>query len=75
MEICSDSELLVRQMTGHYRVRKESLRGLFERAEQLSRTFRRCTFRHIRRQENVAADMLVRRAINLKRNVEDAEEG
>lgn len=73
VEVCSDSELLVRQMTGRYRVRNPGLRELFQQAEQLSRNFQRCTFRHIGRQENKAADMLVRRAINLKRNVEDAE--
>ncbi len=72
VEVCSDSELLVRQMTGQYRVRNEQLRELFERASQLHRRFQSCTFRHVRREENTRADRLVNQAINLKRNVEDA---
>lgn len=74
VEICSDSELLVRQMTGQYRVRNENLRELFGRSEQLCRKFRRCTFRHVGREENKAADRLANQAINLQRNVEDADE-
>ena len=74
VEICSDSELLIRQMDGEYRVRNEALRQLFQRAEQLCRGFRGCTFRHVRREQNKQADKLASRAINLKRNVEDALE-
>jgi ribonuclease HI len=73
VEIRSDSELLVRQMTGEYRVKNEALRELFGRAERLCRTFRRCTFRHVRREDNKGADKLVNQAINLRRNVEDAQ--
>ena len=67
-----EEELLVRQMSGEYRVKSESLRELFQRAVRLCRGFRRCTFRHVRREDNAAADRLVNRAINLQRNVEDA---
>ena len=73
VEVRSDSELLIRQMTGQYRVRNETLRELFGRAEQLCRKFRRCTFRHIGREQNKAADRLANQAINLQRNVEDAD--
>jgi len=73
IEIYSDSELLVRQMSGIYRVKNDRLCELFDRAQQLCRNFRRCTFRHVRRDENKDADKLVGQAINLKRNVEDAE--
>jgi ribonuclease HI len=72
LEVRSDSELLVRQMNGEYRVRSQDLRELFERAQRLCRSFRRCSVVHIRRQDNADADRLVNQAINLGRNVEDA---
>ena len=68
----SDSELLVKQMTGEYRVKSEALKVLFEQANELVQAFDRCTFQHVPRQQNKDADCLVNRAINLKRNVEDA---
>ena len=72
VEVRSDSQLLVRQMTGRYRVRNHVLRELFERARELSKGFRRCSFRHVPRESNRAADALVNRAINMKSDVRDA---
>jgi len=72
VEVVSDSELLVRQMTGVYRVKNPGLQPLARRARELSEGFRRCTFRHVRREENTRADALVNQAIDQKRNVEDA---
>ena len=72
VEILSDSELLVRQMNGEYRVRNENLQPLFEQAQQLARTFRRFAIRHIRRQDNPDADRLVNQAINLRQDVAGA---
>ena len=68
----SDSELLVRQMEGIYRVRSLILKPLHEQAGTLSGQFDQCTFTHIPRQQNTHADRLVNQALNLKRNVEDA---
>lgn len=73
-EIKSDSELLVRQMNGEYRVRNTGLKPLFEQARKMAERFKKCTFQHVRRDENKTADKLVKQAINLKKNVEDAEE-
>jgi ribonuclease HI len=70
--IFSDSQLLVRQMQGKYRVRNAGLKPLHEQALQMSDGFTRCSFHHVRREENQDADRLVQEAINLKRNVEDA---
>ena len=70
VEVISDSELLVRQMTGKYRVRNEGLLTLFEEALLLQRKFARCTFRHVRRELNKEADRLVNQAIDLRRDVE-----
>ncbi len=74
VEVRSDSELLVRQMTGEYRVKNAGLKPLFEQACRMRKKFRNFTIRHIRREENAAADKLANQAINLKQNVEDAAE-
>ena len=73
VEIKSDSELLVRQMNGEYRVRSAGLKPLFDQARDLMKKFKKCAFQHIPREENKAADKLVNQAINLKSNVEDAQ--
>jgi len=68
----SDSELVVKQMKGEYRVKNDRLRGLYEEALHMQNEFERFSIRHIAREQNKEADQLVNRAINLKRNVEDA---
>ncbi|MCD4699164.1 MAG: ribonuclease HI family protein [Phycisphaerae bacterium] len=72
VEIRSDSELLVRQMNGQYRVKNAGLKPMFDQACRLKGKFSSFTIRHVRREENTAADKLVNQAINLKQNVEDA---
>jgi ribonuclease HI len=72
VEVVSDSELLVRQMTGEYRVRNADLQKLHARAQELAGGFGRCSFRHVRREQNTRADGLANQAINLKRDVESA---
>jgi ribonuclease HI len=72
VEVVSDSELLVRQMTGQYRVKNAGLQPLHHKAKDLAEGFRRCTYRHVRREDNTRADELVNAAIDAKRNVEDA---
>lgn len=74
VELFSDSQLLVRQMTGEYRVRNAGLKPLHARARQLAGGFARCRFRHIPREENTRADALANQALNLRRNVADAEQ-
>jgi ribonuclease HI len=66
--IHSDSELLVKQMNGEYRVKNEDLRGLYEQARQLVRQFPQgVTIRHVRRAENSRADALCNEALDGKR--------
>jgi len=61
----SDSELMVKQMTGAYRVKNEDLRDLYEQAQALRRRFRGgVTFRHVRREENRRADALGNEALD-----------
>src|SRR5262245_51273166 len=56
--IHSDSELMVKQMNGEYRVKNEELRGLYERAKSLSEQFAAVSLVHVRRGQNSAADRL-----------------
>ena len=58
----SDSQLLVRQFSGEYRVRDEKLRPLHARARALAGRFRGFRLEHIPREENRAADRLANRA-------------
>ena len=69
VEIVSDSLLLVCQMTGDYRVKNPGLIPLHRQASDLAARFRKCSFRHVRREENHHADSLVNQTLNLGRDV------
>jgi ribonuclease HI len=58
IHIRSDSELLVRQMRGEYRVKHPGLQPLAARARLLIMELDRVTFEHVRREQNVEADRL-----------------
>lgn len=64
LEIVSDSQLLVRQMLGEYRVKHPNLIPLFTKAQQLRRLFRTFRIRHVLRAENKDADRLANRAVD-----------
>jgi ribonuclease HI len=64
LEVRSDSELLVRQMRGEYRVRNPGLKPLVVRAHELARAFARVEYVHVRREQNRDADRLANRAID-----------
>lgn len=63
VELNSDSELMVRQIKGQYRVRKEALRPLYQRVKQLQSRLEGFTVRHIPRQQNREADKLANAAL------------
>lgn len=63
LNIFLDSELLVRQMNGVYKVRNNKLIPLFERANDLLKNFDKCTITHVRRELNKEADSLARKAV------------
>ena len=63
VELKMDSELVVRQLTGKYRVRNPALKPLFEQAHQLMKEFQSSPIVHIPREQNKAADALCRRAL------------
>jgi ribonuclease HI len=67
VEVRSDSELVVKQLRGEYRVRSLALRDLFERAKQLATAFQSVDYVHVRRELNRDADRLANRAIDDRR--------
>ena len=62
--IRSDSELLVRQMQGRYKVKSADLRPLHERAQKLARGFGYFAIEHVPREQNSEADALANRALD-----------
>ena len=52
IEVVSDSELMVKQMRGEYRVKNDALRGLHAEASALAQRFDGVEFRHVRRAHN-----------------------
>ncbi len=64
VEIRSDSDLLVSQLTGTYKVKSPELSALYREAMQLLRSFSRWTARHVARGQNAAADALANQAID-----------
>lgn len=64
LTVRSDSELMVRQMQGVYKVKSEAIRPLFERVQQLQRQFTEVRFEHVRREFNAEADRLANLALD-----------
>ena len=64
LEVVSDSELLVKQMRGDYRVKNETLRELWEEANDLERRFAKVRYTAVRRAHNELADRLVNEALD-----------
>lgn len=62
--IRSDSELLVRQLQGRYRVKAPNLQPLYDEARARVRDIGRVQFQHVRREENREADALVNQALD-----------
>jgi ribonuclease HI len=58
VEVKADSELMVKQVTGKYRVQHENIIPLFEQVKQLKAGFKRFSLTHIRRELNKEADKL-----------------
>lgn len=68
LRVESDSELLVRQMEGRYRVKSPDLRPLHERAVKLARAFEAFEIAHVPREKNREADRLVNEALDGGKN-------
>jgi len=65
VDLKSDSELVVRQITGVYKVRKEELKPLFQKVKQLQNSLKSFQVTHIKRNRNKAADRLTKKALEL----------
>ena len=64
LEVVSDSELLVKQMQGEYKVKNEALRELNDEANFLERKLGRVRYKAVRREHNELADKLVNEALD-----------
>jgi len=67
LRVLSDSELMVRQMNGVYKVRSPELRPLYDEAKQLARKLQWFRIEHVRREKNAEADRLANEAMDRKR--------
>jgi len=64
LDVVSDSELMVKQMRGEYRVKNQGLIPLSLEAARLARALGRVTYRAVRREANALADRLVNDALD-----------
>lgn len=66
IDVCSDSELVVRQITGQYRIKNKPLIELAVEVQALRKKFRKFTIRHVPREENRDADRMANMAIDVR---------
>jgi probable phosphoglycerate mutase len=64
LHVKADSELMVKQMRGEYRVKNPGLRPLYDEARRLAGRLDRVTFEHVRRASNPDADRLANEAMD-----------
>lgn len=68
LELIGDSELVVRQVEGRYKVKNAGMKQLYDEAKLALRGFDSWSIRHVRRGENADADRLVNEALDGVRN-------
>lgn len=71
LTVLADSELVVKQINGAYRVKNANLKPLFVRAMELLRGLRKFEVRHVRREDNIAADEMANAAMDARGVVGD----
>jgi ribonuclease HI len=64
LELIGDSELIVRQVKGEYKVKDATLRELHGEVKRALRPFERWSIRHVRREHNAEADRLVNQVLD-----------
>lgn len=62
LEVRGDSQLIIKQITGHYRVKSENLIPLYDEAKRLSSGFGKISFKWVKRDNNAETDFLSNRA-------------
>ena len=65
VELKSDSELVVKQLNGSYRVKSAGLKSLYQEVKKLQSFLERLTITHISRRQNTKADRLANKALGL----------
>jgi len=60
----ADSELMIKQMRGEYRVKNENIKPLYQKAIGFLKEFSSVSFEHVRREQNKEADRLANQAID-----------
>jgi formyltetrahydrofolate-dependent phosphoribosylglycinamide formyltransferase len=70
INVFSDSELLVHQLNGEYKVKSDQIRPLFEQVRSILGEFGSYEINHIKRDKNTQADELVNQALNLQQDVD-----
>ena len=68
VHVFSDSELIVRQVNGQYKVKHPDMKALHRVAESLLSSFRDAKVAHVRREQNKQADRLANQAVDEKRS-------
>ncbi len=66
VEVCSDSQLIVRQLNGQYSVKSESLLPLYKEAKRLISVLGNVIISYIPREKNKEADALANKAVDQK---------
>lgn len=69
LAVCADSELMIKQLNGEYKVKNEGLRPLFQQAKELASRFISITFSHVYRENNAEADALANEAMDAHSSV------
>lgn len=64
LQVFMDSELIINQMIGKYKVKNQDLKPLFEKAKKLEGHFNKVKYQHVPRENNAVADGLVNRALD-----------
>jgi ribonuclease HI len=64
LELVGDSELVVKQVKGEYKVKDAGMRELHAQVKEALRGFERWSIRHVRREQNAEADRLVNEALD-----------
>jgi ribonuclease HI len=59
-----DSQLVVEQMSGNYKVKSENVRPIFNEVQRIADQFKGFSIKHIRREQNQLADKLANDAMN-----------
>jgi probable phosphoglycerate mutase len=71
LHVFSDSQLMVRQMNGQYRVKSPNLKPMFEDAKQRARRLPKFVIEHVRREGNTEADRLANLAMDARGAVDE----